>query len=187
MPPAPASPDTRSRRLAAAVRLARREAANLGAGLDVAEDKGAGPDSRRGADSGVVAHDRRHPDERVLLDDAVAGDVDAGVERREGADRRVVANQHPAAEDGVLLIDGPGGVRLALGETEEPIELPGFFHFGFTSAAGPEEVRAFRDRLAGDGIEIAEFADEPAYVSVKCRDPDGYVIEFAWEPDGWAG
>jgi catechol 2,3-dioxygenase-like lactoylglutathione lyase family enzyme len=90
------------------------------------------------------------------------------------------------AEDGVLLIDGPGGVRLALGETEEPIELPGFFHFGFTSAAGPEEVRAFRDRLAGDGIEIAEFADEPDYVSVKCRDPDGYVVEFAWEPDAQA-
>jgi len=90
------------------------------------------------------------------------------------------------AEDGVLLIDGPGGVRLALGETEESIELPGFFHFGFTSAAGPEEVRAFRDRLAGDGIEIAEFADEPDYVSVKCRDPDGYVVEFAWEPDAQA-
>ena len=90
------------------------------------------------------------------------------------------------AEDGVLLIDGPGGVRLALGETEEPIELPGFFHFGFTSAAGPEEVRAFRDRLAGDGIEIAEFADERDYVSVKCRDPDGYVVEFAWEPDAQA-
>ena len=87
------------------------------------------------------------------------------------------------AEDGVLLIDGPGGVLLALGETEEPIELPRFLHFGFTSAADAEEVRAFRDRLTGDGIEIAEFADEPEYVSVKCKDPDGYVIEFAWEPD----
>lgn len=87
------------------------------------------------------------------------------------------------AEDGVLLIEGPGGVTLALGETDEPIELPSFLHFGFTSAADAEEVRAFRDRLAGDGIEIAEFADEPEYVSVKCKDPDGYVIEFAWEPD----
>ncbi len=43
-------------------------------------------------------------------------------------------------------------------------------------------MRTFRDRLAGDGIEIAEFWDEPEYVSVKCRDPDGYVIELAWEP-----
>jgi hypothetical protein len=22
----------------------------------------------------------------------------------------------------------------------------------------------------------------PEYVSVKCRDPDGYVVEAAWEP-----
>jgi catechol 2,3-dioxygenase-like lactoylglutathione lyase family enzyme len=85
------------------------------------------------------------------------------------------------AEDGVLLIEGPG-VLLALGETDEPIELPSFLHFGFRSAADPEEGRALRDRLAGDGIEIAGFADEPDHVSVKCRDPDGYVVEFAWEP-----
>ena len=25
--------------------------------------------------------------------------------------------------------------------------------------------------------------DEPDYVSVKCRDPDGYVIEASWEPE----
>jgi catechol 2,3-dioxygenase-like lactoylglutathione lyase family enzyme len=87
------------------------------------------------------------------------------------------------ADDGVLLIEGPGGVTLALGETDEPIELPSFLHFGFRSAADAEAVRALRDRLAGDGIEIAEFADEPEYVSVKCKDPDGYVIEFAWEPN----
>jgi catechol 2,3-dioxygenase-like lactoylglutathione lyase family enzyme len=86
------------------------------------------------------------------------------------------------ADDGVLLIEGRGDVTLALGETDEPITLPAFLHFGFRAAADPDEVRAFRDRLAGDGIEIAEFWDEPDYVSVKCRDPDGYVIEFAWEP-----
>jgi catechol 2,3-dioxygenase-like lactoylglutathione lyase family enzyme len=86
------------------------------------------------------------------------------------------------AEDGVLLIEGPGDVILALGETEEAINLPSFLHFGFRSAADASEVRAFRDRLAADGIELAEHRDEPGYVSVKCRDPDGYVIEFAWEP-----
>ena len=86
------------------------------------------------------------------------------------------------AEDGVLLIEGRDGVTLALGETDEPIELPSFLHFGFRSAADSDEVRAFRDRLAADGIEIADFWDEPDYVSVKCRDPDGYLIEFVWEP-----
>jgi catechol 2,3-dioxygenase-like lactoylglutathione lyase family enzyme len=86
------------------------------------------------------------------------------------------------ADDGVLLIEAPGDVHLALGETAEPINLPSFLHFGFGTAETPDEVRAFRDRLARDGIEIVEFADEPDYVSVKCRDPDGYVIQFSWEP-----
>lgn len=85
------------------------------------------------------------------------------------------------ADDGVLLIEGPE-VLLALGETEEPIRLPPFLHFGFRDARDPAEVRVFRDRLERNGIEIVEFWDEPDYVSVKCRDPDGYVVEFAREP-----
>ena len=84
----------------------------------------------------------------------------------------------------MLLIEGAGDVTLALGKTDEPIELPPFLHFGFRAAVDPDEVRAFRDRLAGEGIEIVEFSDEPDYVSVKCKDPDGYVIEFSWEPEG---
>jgi catechol 2,3-dioxygenase-like lactoylglutathione lyase family enzyme len=87
------------------------------------------------------------------------------------------------AEDGVLLIEGPDGILLALAETDEAIQLPSFLHFGFRAAESPAQVHAFRDRLAGDGVEIVEQSDEPGYVSVKCRDPDGYVIEFAWEPD----
>ena len=86
------------------------------------------------------------------------------------------------AEDGVLLLEGPGGFLLALGETAEDIRLPGFFHFGFTAASTPDEVRAFRDRLAADGVPIQEWWDEPDYVSVKCRDPDGYIVEASWEP-----
>jgi catechol 2,3-dioxygenase-like lactoylglutathione lyase family enzyme len=86
------------------------------------------------------------------------------------------------ADDGVLLLEGPGDVLLALGETDEPIWLPSFLHFGFRGPEAPDEVHAFRDRLAADGIEIVEFWEEPDYVGVKCRDPDGYVVEFAWEP-----
>ena len=86
------------------------------------------------------------------------------------------------AEDGVLLIEGPDDVLLALGETDEAIRLPSFLHFGFRAAADPAEVRAFKERLTGAGVEISEFWDEPDYVSVKVRDPDGYVVEAAWEP-----
>jgi catechol 2,3-dioxygenase-like lactoylglutathione lyase family enzyme len=86
------------------------------------------------------------------------------------------------ADDGVLLIEGPDGLLLALGKIGEPIRLPSFLHFGFRGAESPDEVYAFRRRLESDEVEIVEFCDDPDYVSVKCRDPDGYVVEFAWEP-----
>jgi catechol 2,3-dioxygenase-like lactoylglutathione lyase family enzyme len=84
-------------------------------------------------------------------------------------------------EDGVLILHDAAGFSLALGEVDEPITLPPFLHFG-TGLPSPEEVRAFRDRVAADGLEIVEWWDEPDYVSVKFRDPDGYVLEVGWEP-----
>ena len=60
--------------------------------------------------------------------------------------------------------------------------MPRFLHFG-VHLPSPHAVREFRDRLAADGVPIVEEWDEPEYVSVKCRDPDGYVVEAAWEPD----
>jgi catechol 2,3-dioxygenase-like lactoylglutathione lyase family enzyme len=85
-------------------------------------------------------------------------------------------------EDGTLLLHDAEGFSLALGPVPGPIVLPPFLHFG-TGLATPEDVRAFRDRVAADGLEIVDWWDEPDYVSVKFRDPDGYVIEVGWEPD----
>lgn len=82
--------------------------------------------------------------------------------------------------DGALMLYDAQDFALALKETEETISLPSFFHFGFGGASGPDEVRAFRDRLQRDGVPITEEWEEPDYVSVKCRDPDGYIVEFAW-------
>ena len=87
------------------------------------------------------------------------------------------------AEDGTLMLRDADGYSLALGLTDEPIELPRFLHFEFGGAPSAEAVRAFEARLAADGVEIVESWDEPDYVSVKCRDPDGYVVEFSWGPD----
>lgn len=89
----------------------------------------------------------------------------------------------PAREydGGVLMLYNADGFSLALGSTEEPITFPSFLHFG-VHCASPEEVREFRTRLAADGIPILEEWEEPEYVSVKCLDPDGYVVEAAWEP-----
>ena len=83
-------------------------------------------------------------------------------------------------EDGVRILHDATGFSLAIGEIEEPVVLPPFFHFG-RGAPSPEEVRAFRDTVEADGLEIVDWWDEPDYVSVKFRDPDGYVIEVGWD------
>jgi catechol 2,3-dioxygenase-like lactoylglutathione lyase family enzyme len=84
-------------------------------------------------------------------------------------------------DDDVLMLYNADGFSLALGPTEEPIVTPRFLHFG-VGLPNPEAVRTLRDRLVADGVPIAEEWDEPEYVSVKCHDPDGYVVEAAWEP-----
>jgi catechol 2,3-dioxygenase-like lactoylglutathione lyase family enzyme len=81
----------------------------------------------------------------------------------------------------VLMLYNADGFSLALGPTDEPITLPEFLHFGIHLPSA-DAVRAFRDRLVADGLAIAEEWEEPEYVSVKCLDPDGYVVEVAWEP-----
>jgi catechol 2,3-dioxygenase-like lactoylglutathione lyase family enzyme len=81
----------------------------------------------------------------------------------------------------VLMLYNDDGFSLALGPTDETIELPGFLHFGI-HLPSPEAVRAFRERLVADGVTLVEEWEEPEYVSVKCLDPDGYVVEAAWEP-----
>jgi catechol 2,3-dioxygenase-like lactoylglutathione lyase family enzyme len=84
-------------------------------------------------------------------------------------------------DDGVLMLYNSDGFSLALGPTDEQIVTPGFLHFG-VHLRSRDEVHALRDRLVSDGVPIAEQWDEREYVSVKCRDPDGYVVEAAWEP-----
>jgi catechol 2,3-dioxygenase-like lactoylglutathione lyase family enzyme len=79
-------------------------------------------------------------------------------------------------EDGVLMLHDASGFSLALGETDGPIGLPDFLHFG-AGLASADDVRSFRDRLRSDGVEVVDWWDEPDYVSVKFRDPDGYVVE----------
>lgn len=48
-----------------------------------------------------------------------------------------------------------------------------------------EASRRFYERCLGFGARPSrrvEWWEEPEYVSVKCRDPDGYIVEAAWEP-----
>jgi catechol 2,3-dioxygenase-like lactoylglutathione lyase family enzyme len=84
-------------------------------------------------------------------------------------------------DDGVLMLYNAAGFALALGPSAEPPPRPAWMHFG-VGLPDRDAVLGLRDRLAGDGVELVEEWDEPDYVSVKCRDPDGYIIEASWEP-----
>ena len=84
-------------------------------------------------------------------------------------------------DDGVLMLYNAEGFALALGPASESITPPRWMHFG-VGFPDRDAVLAFRDRLAADGVELVEEWDEPDYVSVKCRDPDGYIVEASWEP-----
>ena len=85
-------------------------------------------------------------------------------------------------DDGVLMLYNAAGFALALGPTEEPIVRPSWMHFGM-SLPDRGAVRALCDRLAADRVELVEQRDDPDYVSVKSRDPDGYIVEASWEPE----
>lgn len=82
--------------------------------------------------------------------------------------------------DGVLMLYDADGFALALGPAEGPPELPHFLHFGF-AMRDRNAVLRLAEWLKADGVQIVEEWDEAGYCSVKCRDPDGYVVEAAWE------
>jgi catechol 2,3-dioxygenase-like lactoylglutathione lyase family enzyme len=84
-------------------------------------------------------------------------------------------------DDGVLMLYNAAGFALALGPSADEIARQGWMHFG-VALPDRDAVLALRDRLASDGVELVEEWDEPDYVSVKCRDPDGYIVEAVWEP-----
>jgi catechol 2,3-dioxygenase-like lactoylglutathione lyase family enzyme len=81
-------------------------------------------------------------------------------------------------DDDTLMLYTDSGFALALGRADR-----GFVAHCGIALAHADAVRAMASQLEADGIEIVERWDEPDYVSVKARDPDGYVVEFSWEPD----
>lgn len=86
------------------------------------------------------------------------------------------------AEDGTLMMRNRVAFSLALGRWDDDAKLPSFLHLGFR-ADSPDDVRAFASHVHDDRLEIVEESNEPDYVSVKVREPSGYVVEVSWEPD----
>jgi catechol 2,3-dioxygenase-like lactoylglutathione lyase family enzyme len=82
------------------------------------------------------------------------------------------------AEDGTLMMRNADGFSLALGRWDSEARLPEFLHHGFR-AESPDDVHSYAERFRAAGLEIVEEWDEPDYVSVKVRDPSGYVVEVS--------
>lgn len=88
------------------------------------------------------------------------------------------------AEDGTLMMCNSDGFSLALGRWDGEPRLPAFLHHGFR-AESPNDVREYAARFRAAGVELVEEWKEPDYVSIKVRDPSGYVVEVAWERGRW--
>jgi catechol 2,3-dioxygenase-like lactoylglutathione lyase family enzyme len=73
------------------------------------------------------------------------------------------------------------GLMFALLEGEPPPpDVIGRIHFG-CALPDPHAVHAVRKRLQGEGVMEVEWWDEEGYTSLKVADPDGYVVELAYD------
>ena len=78
-----------------------------------------------------------------------------------------------------FVITTTRGVGFTLFKGQPPADH-GEFHVG-VSLPDSDAVRARREELRSLGVPEIEWWDEPGYVSVKVRDPDGYIVEMAWD------
>jgi glyoxylase I family protein len=79
-------------------------------------------------------------------------------------------------------VDGTPGRLLSL--MEYPQMAPGEVGVGSThhfalAVESSEELNAWRDYLAGQGVEHSEIFDRGGFQSLYVRDPDGHVVEIA--------
>lgn len=84
-------------------------------------------------------------------------------------------------EHDVLMLYDANGFALAPGPPEAETSPPKWMHFGL-GLPSRQAVSDLRDRLLQDEVALIEESDEPEYFSIKCRDPDGYIVEAFWEP-----
>ena len=85
-------------------------------------------------------------------------------------------------EDGeIVFMTDERAFLLALADDPAPAAMPPWFHFGFRLDS-PEAVRSLHRRMAEGGVEIRKpIFDDEDFVSYRCVDRDGYVIEVYWD------
>jgi catechol 2,3-dioxygenase-like lactoylglutathione lyase family enzyme len=83
--------------------------------------------------------------------------------------------------DGTVFVRDLDGTDLAFHEGVVG-DISDTIHFGFRWSDSAQ-VRTLYEDLVRGNVAVTEFDDEPAIVSVKFRDPDGYQVEVYWERD----
>lgn len=84
-------------------------------------------------------------------------------------------------EGDFVIVQNDDGFDLALALDGPAPIMPQWFHFGFR-LANADAVRELYKQMNSDGIEIfKELGGYDDYVTFRCADPDGYVIEVYWE------
>jgi catechol 2,3-dioxygenase-like lactoylglutathione lyase family enzyme len=85
--------------------------------------------------------------------------------------------------------DEPWGVRVKFADgfmfaliqgDPLPAGVAGTVHFG-CALPSRDDARSLRDRLRREGVTELEWEDEGEYTGVKVQDPDGYVVELAYD------
>ena len=82
-------------------------------------------------------------------------------------------------EDYGFVLTTRKGITFTLFKGSPPTDV-GEFHIGVSLPDG-DAVKAQRTALRSLGVPELEWSEEPGYVSVKIRDPDGYTVEIAWD------
>ena len=87
----------------------------------------------------------------------------------------------PQAEPWGVRIKFADGFMFALIQGDPPpAGAVGAVHFG-CALPSRADARDLRQRLRGAGVTELEWEDEGDYTGVKVQDPDGYVVELAYD------
>jgi catechol 2,3-dioxygenase-like lactoylglutathione lyase family enzyme len=83
-------------------------------------------------------------------------------------------------EWGVRLRLDDGFMMALIEGTPLPPDAVDRIHFG-CQLLDADSVYETRARLRAAGVPEVDWVEEEGYTSVKIRDPDGYVVELAWD------
>lgn len=60
-------------------------------------------------------------------------------------------------------------------------KMPPWFHFGFLLPSAAE-VETLYAQMRERGVRLRKLSRENKCVGFRCYDPDGYLLEFCYEP-----